>query len=128
MGRQRTVQVVYSADYREGSFGQQLTVIYRSSELPGKIRGIATPHSSATLQSAAPRLQSVNITNAAGRSDHCAVNFNPQRGQDRAVEYADYLPATGWSNLITQPGNGAVVTMTNQDVPDPQRYFPVRTP
>jgi hypothetical protein len=67
------------------------------------------------------------ITNATLLGNDFVLSFNTQTGQDYTVEYADALPAPAWSNLITRPGNGALVTVTNQNARDGQRYFRVRT-
>jgi hypothetical protein len=70
----------------------------------------------------------IYITNAARLGDDFVLSFNTQTGQDYTVEYADALPAPAWSNLITRPGNGALVTVTNHNARDGRRYFRVRTP
>jgi hypothetical protein len=68
------------------------------------------------------------ITNAARLADDFVLSFNTQTGQDYTVEYADSLPPPVWSNLITVPGNGGLIAVTNQNAPPGQRYYRVRTP
>ena len=68
------------------------------------------------------------ITNAARLADNFVLSFNTQTGQDYTVQYADSLPSSAWSNLITVPGNGSLITVTNQNPPAGQRYYRVRTP
>jgi hypothetical protein len=70
----------------------------------------------------------VYITNATRLGDDFVMSFNTQTGQDYTVEYTASLPPLAWSNLITVPGNGALLTVTNYNVPAGERYYRVRTP
>ena len=68
------------------------------------------------------------ITNAARLGNDFVLSFYTQTGQDYTVEHTASLPPLSWSNLITLPGNGALVTLTNYNVPAGERYYRVRTP
>jgi hypothetical protein len=68
------------------------------------------------------------ITNAALLTGDFVLSFNTQTGHNYTVEYADSLPPLAWSNLVTVPGNGGLIAVTNQNAPAGQRYYRVRTP
>jgi len=68
------------------------------------------------------------ITNVARLGNDFVLSFYTQTGQDYTVEHTASLPPLSWSNLITLPGNGALVTLTNYNVPAGERYYRVRTP
>jgi len=70
----------------------------------------------------------LSITNAARLGDDFVLSFNTRIGQDYTVEYTGSLPPPAWSNLLSVPGTGGAVTVTNHDVSTGQRYYRVRTP
>jgi hypothetical protein len=76
---------------------------------------------SLTINSVEPSF--IYITNAARIGDDFVLSFNTRLGQDYTVEYANSLPPPAWSNLVTVPGNGALVTVTNYDASAAQRYY-----
>jgi len=119
--------VVYAINYAAASADQQLIVNYRSADLFDLAYGNVTLQA-ATLQGGVLVVLPVNITNAARLGDDFVMSFNTQTGQDYTVEFAASLPPLGWGNLITVPGNGALVTVTNYNAPPGQRYYRVRTP
>jgi hypothetical protein len=118
---------VYSITYNAASAGQQLIVSYHSTEILDGVWGNVTLQA-ATLQGGSPLPPPVYITNAARLGDDFVLSFNTQTGQDYTVEYAASLPPPEWSNLITVPGNGGLVTVTNHNAPAGPRFFRVRTP
>lgn len=67
----------------------------------------------------------IYITSAARLGDDFVLGFNTQTNRDYTVEYADALPPPAWTNLVTLPGNGALVTVTNYDASAAQRYYRV---
>jgi ELWxxDGT repeat protein len=56
------------------------------------------------------------------------LSFNTVTGRSYTVEYAGTLPSVVWTNLVTVPGNGSLVTVTNQNVPGDQRFYRIHTP
>lgn len=119
--------VVYSINYSAASAGQQLIVSYVSTELLDAVWGNVTLQA-ATLQGGSPWPQSIYITNAIHLDDDFALSFNTQAGQDYTVEYANSLSPPAWSNFITLPGTGSLVTVTNANAMAGQRYYRVRSP
>lgn len=70
----------------------------------------------------------ITITSAVRLGNDFVLSFSTQTGGEYTVEYSSSLPAPGWSNLITVPGTGGLVTVTNLNALAGQRYFRVRTP
>lgn len=118
---------VYSIHYRAGSGGQQLLVSYVSTELLDGAWGNVTLQA-ATLTADSSAASPISITNVARLGDDFVLSFNTQVGRDYTVEYANSLPPPAWSKLITVPGNGALVAVTNHNATDDQRFFRLRTP
>ena len=68
------------------------------------------------------------LTNAMLVGGNFVLSFNTQTGLDYTVEYTTLLPPPAWSNLITIPGNGSWVAITNGDTTWAEMYFRVRMP
>jgi hypothetical protein len=76
-----------------------------------------------TVNSAAP--SPLQITNAMRLGNDFVLSFNTQTDRDYTVEFAEAMPPPAWSNLVTVPGNGALLTVTNYDVSAAQRFYRV---
>jgi hypothetical protein len=70
----------------------------------------------------------LHLTNPQRIGSGFVFSFNTVTGQNYTVEYAGALSEMTWTNLITTPGNGSLVTVTNQNVPAGQRFYRVHTP
>jgi hypothetical protein len=70
-------------------------------------------------------LSPLYITNVMRLGGDFVLGFNTQMGRDYAVEYAGSLPPLAWSNLVTVPGDGTLISVTNHDANAAQRYYRV---
>lgn len=113
---------VYSINYRASSPGQQLTVIYRCSELLDEIWGNLTLQA-ATLQGALP----VYIINPMKIGSDFVFSFLTQPNYSYAVQEADSLPPLSWGTTTNLPGTGGMVTVTNHNATGTQRFYRVQT-
>lgn len=117
---------VYTIAYRAASSGQQLFLSFQSIELLDGAWGNVTLQA-ATLQTVPDDTRAeIRITHPVRIGNDFVLSFNSEIGSTYTVEYSSALPATGWHNLVTVPGNGSIVTVTNQNVPDAQRFYRVR--
>lgn len=118
---------VYMVDYAAASSGQQLVVNYRAAELFDFAYGNVTL-AAATLQGGPLATPPLYITNATRLNEDFVLSFNTQNGRDYTVEFTESLPATGWYPLITVPGNGSLMTVTNFNSGSTPRFYRVFTP
>ena len=117
---------VYTLDYAAASAGQSLTVVLRSSKLFDLDFGNVTLQA-ATLQGGPPEPLPVFILNPMRIGNNFILSFVTEAGRTYAVQYTSSLNPIDWRPLTDVPGNGALISVTNQDVTATQRFYRVQT-
>jgi hypothetical protein len=115
---------VYNLAYASASPGQTLKVIYQSKTLYDFDFGNVTLQA-ATLEGGPVVPHGFAITNAVMLGRNFALSFNTRTGINYTVQFSDNLSGTNWSDLQTVPGDGALMSVTNLNVPTTQRYYRV---
>ena len=118
------VYVAYTLEYAAASAGQSLTLLFRTVNLFDFDYGNVTLQA-VTLQGP-PAPPSLAIVSAARLGNNFVLSFNTQTNQNYTVQYADSLPPPAWTNLVTLPGDGTILTATNYSVPPGQRCYRVQ--
>jgi len=72
-------------------------------------------------------LQPVTLLNPKMIGTDFSFSFSSQTGCTYTAQFTPSLNPTNWQDFTNLPGNGAVVTITNQSGSAPQRYYRVRT-
>jgi hypothetical protein len=116
---------VYSIVYAAASPGQQLHVTYRSTELLDGAWGNVTLQA-ATL-SGGSLLFPVTIFDPVQSGSDFRFSFPSQNGRTYAVEATGPVAPSNWTNVVTVPGTGSTVTITNHNVPPGQLFYRVLT-
>lgn len=115
---------VYTINYAAATNSQQLIIIYRSRQLFDQAYGNVTLQA-ATLQSYAP--MPVEIQNPQLTADGFIFSFLTQTNRIYTVQSTPSLNPASWQPLQSYPGNGAVITATNQTLTDSNSFFRVLT-
>jgi len=116
--------LVYTVNYRAATASQQMNVVWRSMNLFDLTYGNVTLQA-ATLQGGTPALSPVYILNPMRSGNDFTMSFDTMSNHTYTAQYAGSLPAPGWTNFATMPGNGSILTVTNYNIPPGQRYYRV---
>ncbi len=118
--------VVYTLNYAAAAAGQQLNVVYRSRQLFDVTYGNVTLQA-ATLQGDPPKPPPFSILNPTRIGNDFVLSFSTVSNRNYTVQYSDTVPAPAWTNLSTVVGNGSLVTFTNFNRLNGQRFYRVET-
>ena len=116
--------VVYTLNYASASPGQFLSITYSAASLFDVDFGNVT-WQAVTLQGPAATLP-VIITNAFRMGDNFVLRFTTQTNRNYTVQFTESLGPPFWNDLVTLPGTGAILSVTNQAPAGDQRYYRVR--
>ena len=118
--------VVYTLDYTAAAPGQALVVVYRPADLFDVLYGNVTLQA-ATLQGGPSDPLPVRILNLWKDGCACSFGFASRSDHSYAVQYTPSLSPTNWQTFTNLPGTGAMISVTNHDVTDSQRFYRVLT-
>jgi hypothetical protein len=118
---------VYTLDYAAASAGKTLLITYHIETLFDFDYGNVTLQAVTLQGPATTALPRVSITNAFRTGNSFVLSFNTQTNQNYTVQYTESLSAPIWTNLVTLPGDGATLTVTDQNLSGDQRYYRVQT-
>ena len=118
------VSVVYTLNYAAASPGQNLQVTYSSATLLDLDYGNVT-WQAVTLEGPAAALP-VLISNAFRDGNNFVMSFPTQPDRSYTVQYTDSLVPPSWNELITLPGDGTTLTVTNQALIGSERFYRVQ--
>ena len=116
--------VAYTINYAAATTNQQLIVVWRSLQLFDQVYGNVTLQA-ATLQGNAPL--PVEIENPQWLGNGLAFSFLTQTNQTYTVQYTYSLSPAAWQTLTSFPGDGTVMTVTNQTTADSNCFYRVET-
>lgn len=116
--------VVYTINYTAATNNQQLIVDYQTVQLFDSVYGNVTLQA-ATLQGGPP--QAVQIVNPQWQGNACAFSFLTQANNNYTVQYTALLAPASWQTLASFPGNGTMMSVTNQNATNAACFYRVVT-
>jgi hypothetical protein len=120
-----TSYVQYTIDYTAASAGQQLILAYRSLNLFDYTYGGVTLQA-ATLQGGPQESLPVYLINPMVVGSDFIFSFATQPNVNYAVQSVNSVAASNWTTVITVPGTGATLSVTNA-IGGTQKYYRVQT-
>jgi hypothetical protein len=122
-------QACYTLNYAAASPGQHLIVAYRLLNLFDRLYGNVSLQSAALQGGPAspPTPERVLLVNPMMVGKNFIFSFLSQSNFSYAVKTVGSLSSTNWTTLLTLPGTGAMLSVTNQNVNAGPAFYRVQT-
>jgi Bacterial Ig domain len=118
--------VVYTLTYTAASAGQTLKIRYRNLKLLDMDYGNVTLQA-ATLSGGSSDPSPVTIVAPRHSGNDFSFDFSTQAGRTYTVFWSSSLSPASWQTWTNINGTGGIIGLTNYNVPDPERFYRVRT-
>jgi hypothetical protein len=117
---------VYTLNYSAAAPAQTLNVVFEATTLFDVDFGNLTLQA-ATLQGGPSDPLPVLLLNRALSGNDFSFAFQSQSNRNYAIQFADSLPPPSWVTLVTVPGTGGIINVTNATVNNGPGFYRVLT-